>query len=262
MNPKSYCQLALAIGITIFLAACNGNDSKVLSSTTDSTASMETRTDTVPASENQTAMDAAKVAPGLYKVLVDSLGIRILEATYKPGDSSAMHSHPESAMYVLEGGTSLFTDNNGKATRADLKTGMSDISPAETHSVKNIGKNTTRVLLVEINRQDGSAASDASMDAIRIAPKLYTVLNDSMGIRVLQVSYKPGESSAMHSHPDAALYVIEGGTTEFTDDKGNKQTYTLKPGTAMVMAGGTHSVKNVGKTTTKSILFEVNRARK
>jgi quercetin dioxygenase-like cupin family protein len=251
----------LAIGITLFISACNGKDSKA-SSTTDSTGLTETRSDTMPLSQKPTAMDAVKVAPELYKVLADSLGIRMLDATYKPGDSSAMHAHPESAMYVLEGGSSLFTDNNGKATRADLRTGMSAISPAETHSVKNIGKNTTKVILVEINRQEGSAGSDSSMDATRIAPNLYKVLNDSMGIRVLQVSYKPGESSAMHSHPDAALYVIQGGTTEFTDKDGHKQTYTLKPGTAMVMGAGTHSVKNVGKTTTKSILFEVNRARK
>jgi quercetin dioxygenase-like cupin family protein len=261
MNLKIYCQFVLAIGITLFISACNGKDSKA-SSTTDSTSLTEARSDTMPLSQKPTAMDAVKVAPGLYKVLADSLGIRMLDATYKPGDSSAMHAHPESAMYVLEGGSSLFTDNNGKATRADLRTGMSAISPAETHSVKNIGKNTTKVILVEINRQEGSAGSDSSMDATRIAPNLYKVLNDSMGIRVLQVSYKPGESSAMHSHPDAALYVIQGGTTEFTDKDGHKQTYTLKPGTAMVMGAGTHSVKNVGKTTTKSILFEVNRARK
>jgi quercetin dioxygenase-like cupin family protein len=130
------------------------------------------------------------------------------------------------------------------------------------HSVKNIGKNTTKVILIELNRQNGGTAPDSLMDATRIAPNLYKVLRDSMGIRVLQVSYKPGQSSAMHSHPDAALYVIQGGTTEFTDKDGHKQTYTLKAGTAMVMGAGSHSVKNVGKTTTKSILFEVNRARR
>ncbi len=262
MNPKSYSQLACALGIILFLTACNDNGSKAMSSTTDSTGITETRTDTVLGSDNAIAMDAVKVAPGLYKVLADSLGVRMLEATYKPGDSSAMHSHPENAMYVLEGGSSVFTDNSGKETRVDLKTGMSAISSAETNSVKNVGKNTTRVILVEINRKDGSEAQDSSMDATKIAPNLYKVLNDSNGIRVLQVSYKPGQSSAMHSHPDAALYVIEGGTTEFTDKDGHKQTYTLKSGTAMVMGAGTHSVKNVGKTTTKSILFEVNRAKR
>src|SRR5689334_9226109 len=101
MNPKSYSQLACALGIILFLTACNDNGSKAMSSTTDSTGITETRTDTVPGSDNATAMDAVKVAPGLYKVLADSLGVRMLEATYKPGDSSAMHSHPENAMYVL-----------------------------------------------------------------------------------------------------------------------------------------------------------------
>ena len=43
-----------------------------------------------------------------------------------------------------------------------------------------------------------------------------------MGIRVLEATYKPGDSSALHSHPDYALYVINGGTAEFTGKDGKK----------------------------------------
>ena len=104
-----------------------------------------------------------------------------------------------------------------------------------------------------------STTSNQSMDAVTVAPDRYSVAKDSAGIRVLNINYKPGDSSGMHSHPDAVLYVIEAGKTEFTMPDGSKQVAELKPGDAMVMAAGTHSVKNIGTTTTKAVLVEVNR---
>ena len=105
-----------------------------------------------------------------------------------------------------------------------------------------------------------SASNNQSMDAVTIAPDRYTVAKDSAGIRVLNINYKPGDSSGMHSHPDAVLYVAEAGKTEFTMPDGSKQVHELKSGDAMVMPAGTHSVKNVGNTTTKAVLVEVSRA--
>lgn len=140
-----------------------------------------------------------------------------------------------------------------------MKTGMIMIRPAEYHSVKNTGKANINVILVEVNRPKETVSQDAALDATKIAPALYKIKNDTLRIRVLEIVYKPGQSSALHSHPDAALYVIEGGTSEFTAKDGTKQTRTLKSGMAMVMPGGVHSVKNTGTTTTKALLVEVNR---
>jgi quercetin dioxygenase-like cupin family protein len=63
-----------------------------------------------------------------------------------------MHSHPDLVLYVISGGTTEFTGKDGKKVKRVLKTGMSMVVPAETHSVKNIGKTTAKVLLVEVNR--------------------------------------------------------------------------------------------------------------
>ena len=72
-------------------------------------------------------------------------------------------------------------------------------------------------------------------------------------------TYKPGQSSALHSHPDNAIYAISGGTAEFTAKDGTKRTLELKTGMSMINPGGVHSVKNTGKTTLKVLLVEVNR---
>src|SRR5665213_1582487 len=149
MNRKINGLFILALGISTAFIACNGGDTKE-AATTDSVST--TKTDTVQQMAQDATADAIKAAPNLYKLISDTMGIRVLEATYKPGDSSAMHSHPDYALYVINGGTSAFTEKDGTKQTHELKTGMSMIAPGGTHSVKNIGKTTTKVLIVEVNR--------------------------------------------------------------------------------------------------------------
>jgi quercetin dioxygenase-like cupin family protein len=258
MNKKINYQFILVLGLSMALFACNQKDKKKDEpATTDTTATTEA---VKPATQDH-AMDAEKVAGDLYKVISDTLGIRIVEATYKPGDSSAMHSHPDYVVYTTQGGTATFYGKDGTKMESTMKTGVVNIRAAEFHSVKNTGKTTLKVILVEVNRSKEINSQDAATDATKVAPDLYKLNKDTLGIRVLDINYKPGQSSAMHAHPDNVLYVIEGGTGEFTDKDGKKNVIELKKGMEMIRAGESHGVKNIGKTTLKAILVEVNRAR-
>jgi quercetin dioxygenase-like cupin family protein len=102
---------------------------------------------------------------------------------------------------------------------------------------------------------------DASRGVTRISPGLYKQLADTLNIRVIQGTYKPGDSSIMHAHPDFALYVLEGSTVELTAEDGNKQNLEFKKDMAVVLPAATHSAKNIGKTTLRIIVVEVNRPR-
>ena len=261
MYQKRNRHFILAIGISLAFIACNQQEKKEEEGKgTDS--SGNGKTEAVQPATQSAEIDAVKVAPDLYKVLADSLGIRVLEATYKPGDSSAMHSHPDNAVYVIKEGTSEFTGKDGKKMVVDFKEGMVSVRPGEFHSVKNVGKATLKALVVEVNRSKEMLAPDAAMDAIKVAPDLYKLKSDTLGIRVVEVTYKPGQSSALHFHPDYAVYVINGGTVEFTGKDGKKIVNELKTGTASVGPQEFHSVKNIGKTTLKVLLVEVNRPMK
>jgi quercetin dioxygenase-like cupin family protein len=261
MNQKLNHRFILALAISLTLFACNNQgDKKDEAATTDSTA--KAKTDSVQPAPKEAATDAVTVAPGLYKVLADTMGLRIVEATYKPGDSSAMHSHADYALYVIEGGTAAFYGKDGTKMDNVMKTGMENIRPAEFHSVKNIGKTTIKVLLVEVNRPQGTSSRDAATDPTKVAANLYKSMRDTLGIRILEATYKPGQESAMHSHPDAAVYAISGGTATFTGKDGTKLTNDLKTGMALFTPAGTHTVKNTGKTTMKILLVEVSRPAK
>ena len=255
MKRKDKRQFILASGILLTLAACNQADKKEESSqATDST-----KIETVQPAAQDAVMDAVNAAPDRYKVLRDTMGIRIVEVNYKPGDSSVLHSHPDNALYVTEGGKAEFTGKDGTKNVMEFTKGMTAVRPGESHSVKNIGTTTLKAILVEVNRPMQATSQDAAMDATKVAPVLYKLKNDTLGIRILEINYKPGQSSAMHSHPDNALYVTEGGKAEFTGKDGKKNVMEFNKGMAAVGPAETHSVKNIGTTTMKAILVEVNR---
>jgi len=246
----------MALVISLVFIACKNGEEKTDTST-ETAASTETKTEATPQSQD---VDAVKAAPGLYTVAKDSMGIRVLNIEYKPGDSSAMHSHPDNAIYVIDGGKGEFTAKDGSKQVLEFKPGMAAISGAETHSVKNIGTTTLKAILVEVNRPNQAANSfDAALDATKVASKFYKVVQDSLNIRIVMVDYKPGAESALHSHPDLVMYVISPAKTEFTAKDGTKRVMTLDKGMVAIIPADTHSVKNIGNTNAKVVLFEVNR---
>ncbi len=92
------------------------------------------------------------ISPELYKQLADTLNIRMLEGVYKPGDSSILHAHPDFALYVLEGSTVELTGQDSSKQEIEFKKGMAVILPSTTHSAKNTGKTTLRLIVVEVDR--------------------------------------------------------------------------------------------------------------
>lgn len=258
MKKKNKIQFIVALTM-LFAFACNDADKKEES--TETTTDTTTAGETVQPVQQDATPDAIKAAPDLYKVLSDSSGIRIVEVTYKPGDSSALHSHADYSVYATAPASVTFYDKNGAKVESEIKTGTTYVRAAELHSVKNTGKTTVKAILVEVSRPAQTTTPDAATNATKVASDVYKSKADSLGIRVLEVTAKPGKSVAMHAHPEAALYVIEGGVIEFTNKDGSKQVRELQKGMAVVLPAESHSAKNTGKTTLKAILVEVNRAK-
>ena len=247
----------ILFGIALSLVACNGDETKTTETATDSSANKTAAADSTATSQK---MDAVTVAPGLYKLLKDSAGIRVLEVNYKPGDSSAMHTHPDNVLYVVEGGKTEFTMQDGSKQVHQLDAGTTMVLPAETHSVKNVGTTTTKAILIEVNRpSNAAAATDSAMDPLKVAPNMHKLVKDTMGIRAILFTAKPGQSTGKHSHPDHAIYAIQGGKAEFTAADGTKMVRDLPSGTVMINSATTHSFKNVGNTTIKALVVEVHR---
>jgi quercetin dioxygenase-like cupin family protein len=96
------------------------------------------------------AQDAAAAAPNVYTVLFENDRVRLLEARVKPGDSSALHAHPNYLVYGLEDGRVTFTASSGESVDVELKTGQTMWRDAEEHSAKNNGSTDVVALLFEL----------------------------------------------------------------------------------------------------------------
>ena len=136
--------------IIVITTSCNGNTDQPKSDVSDTPSVSKHSANKRP--EFDTSRSITKISPNLYKTVADTLNIRVIEGTYRPGDSSIMHGHPDFAMYVIKGSTVELTLSDGAKQNLDFKDGMSVIIPATTHSAKNIGKNTLKIIVVEVDR--------------------------------------------------------------------------------------------------------------
>lgn len=148
---NNLCYKLQLLSIVVFLIiGCNNRKQSNDTEIADTTSKGKRETGNTPPFD--TSRSVTTISPDLYKQLFDTLNIRILEGTYKPGDSSIIHAHPDFALYVLDGSTVELTSMDGNKQNIEFKKGMAVVLPAATHSAKNIGKTTLRLIVVEVNR--------------------------------------------------------------------------------------------------------------
>jgi beta-alanine degradation protein BauB len=98
------------------------------------------------------SQDAVKVAPDIYKVLLENDAVRVVEFRIKQGAKSEMHSHPRSVAIVLNDQRLKFTFPNGKSEVVDFKRGQAVWLDALSHSVENTGTEDVSSVVVELKK--------------------------------------------------------------------------------------------------------------
>ena len=96
------------------------------------------------------------------------------------------------------------------------------------------------------------------MDALVAASNVYKLLNENSKVRVLQVTFKPGDVAKMHHHPDHVVYALKGGKMSLTSG-GKTQEMDVKEGSVMFLDAQDHEAKNVGKTTLDLLVVELKK---
>ena len=147
MKQKINVFTILSVLLVIALMACNEQPRKDEKTKTDVSKSEKA---TLPSYDP--AMDPIKVEAAFNKVLADTLNVKLHEVTLNPGDSADMHTHPDFTLYILQGGTLKIYPKGGEPQVLELKTGMGFIFPTVTHSGKNIGTTTIKLLVSDIYR--------------------------------------------------------------------------------------------------------------
>jgi quercetin dioxygenase-like cupin family protein len=95
--------------------------------------------------------NALEVAANVYKLKMENDRVRVLSATFNPGDKAVMHYHPDHVVYVMRGGKMKLT-SQGKTDLLDLKDGNAIFMNAGSHEAQNAGETTLDLLVVELKK--------------------------------------------------------------------------------------------------------------
>jgi quercetin dioxygenase-like cupin family protein len=147
MKQKTNARFIPALLMTFAFIACNNEGKKEEPAKTDAA-----KTESVSMPAYDAAMDPVKVEAAFLKMLADTLNVKLYEVTVSPGDSVALHTHPDYVLYVLQGGTLKIYPKEGEPQVNELQTGMGVIFPTGTHSGKNTGTTTVKLLVADIYR--------------------------------------------------------------------------------------------------------------
>lgn len=107
----------------------------------------------------------------------------------------------------------------------------------------------------------GIAISSLAQDPLAVAPHMYKKLFENERVRVMEVTFNPGDSILAHSHPDHHLYAASGGTLKLFKADGSSADAVLKTGDVVFIPAETHWAKNIGTTTVKLIVNELKEPR-
>ena len=96
-------------------------------------------------------------------------------------------------------------------------------------------------------------------DPVKVDPKHYKVEFENESVRVLRITYAPGEKSVMHYHPNAMAVYLTDGMTRMTTPDGKSQDMPVKAGGTGWTAAGTHLPQNVGNKPFELVLVELKK---
>ena len=102
-------------------------------------------------------------------------------------------------------------------------------------------------------------AGGAKPDPVKVDPKHYKVEFENEKVRVLRISYAPGEKSVMHYHPASVAVYLTDSKARMTTPDGKSVEAQTKAGMASWAAAGSHLPQNVGDNGLELVLVELKK---
>ena len=96
-----------------------------------------------------------------------------------------------------------------------------------------------------------------AQDAVKVDPKHYKVEFENDQVRVLRITYAPGEKGVMHSHPEGMVISLDDASGKFTFPDGTSMLANFKAGDFRWVDASTHQGENVGDKPFEVIQIEM-----
>ena len=102
-------------------------------------------------------------------------------------------------------------------------------------------------------------AGGGKADPVKVDSKHYKVEFENESVRVLRITYGPGEKSVMHYHPGSVAVFLTDGKTRMTTPDGKPEETAAKAGTVNWAPAGSHLPQNVGDKRFEVVVVEVKK---
>jgi len=86
-----------------------------------------------------------------------------------------------------------------------------------------------------------------AQDATKVDPQHYTVEFENDQVRILRITYGPGEKSVMHAHPAGVAVFLTDMQGKFTYPDGKTEETAAKPGQVVWLPALKHQPENTGE---------------
>lgn len=96
-----------------------------------------------------------------------------------------------------------------------------------------------------------------AQDAVKVDPKHYKVEFENDEVKVLRITYGPGEKSKMHSHAEGVVVFLTDGKGKFTMPDGTTQEMNFEAGQVIWTGATTHQPENIGDKPFELIQIEM-----
>ena len=204
----------------------------------------------------QQDLNSTKADPAHHKVEFENDQVRVVRYRLAPGQHSARHSHPDSVIVVLTGGSIENTTDDGKTISSQPKAGDAFWRPALTHVTRNVGNGPIEGILVE-PKHPHSARPAGSADETALTDARAKVLFENEQVRVLRYFFNPGEKDGMHGHPDNVQILLTDAKATVTTPDGKTSQSEGKAGQVNWRPAIVHSVQNTGDKPLEGVLVEM-----
>jgi quercetin dioxygenase-like cupin family protein len=152
--------------------------------------------------------DPVTIDPTHHKVKFENADVRVLRITFGPGETAPVHDHPNAVTVILTDGTNRLTPPGQKSTETPQKRGDVVLLTAGKHSVENIGKTRSEVILVELKRPGAAGYKGMALDPVKLVPKNYVVAAENAHARAIHLRSAVGDPSVLHEHPSNVVVLL------------------------------------------------------
>jgi len=99
-----------------------------------------------------------------------------------------------------------------------------------------------------------------AQDLLKTDPVHCKLLNDTLGVSLIQVTLKPGEKLPMHIHPNWMFYALSGGTIRHYEQDGKYFDVPVQPGMHIQGKATTvHADENISDKPIEFLLVEIKK---